>query len=388
MGKMSEKMMAIIIVAVLVVSATVVIAAISIANAAEQSNVTPSLAIVGKNLSFSDSLYIKYGIKTEGIDTESTKVQLLVWSKPQDKYIKGTETEVIYDSGVDAESGYLIFDYKSLAAKQMTDVVYARAYVQIEGLDYYSEPSKYSVLEYAYNKLGITGTASTDADYIQLLHDMLEYGALAQQYKDYKLDSLATDDFYALRLKNGVLAEDGFNFGLYKEGAKVRIKARAAKADEQFIGWKDLSTGVIVSEDVEYELTMTAKEERYEAVYNMTSLEGFEFKLNSDGNTYSFAGIGTYTGLTVEIPESYNGKPVTTIADGAFANSHVTSVTLPKTIVKIGAGAFNGCTALTLVEYKGTDKEWASVVKADGWDGGLSFTIKAQKDWGMGPLPA
>lgn len=55
--------------------------------------------------------------------------------------------------------------------------------------------------------------------------------------------------------------------------------------------------------------------------------------------------VGLYMPLTlVEIPSSYNGKPVTVIAYGAFYNERVIlEVILPNTILKIETNAFESC---------------------------------------------
>ena len=52
------------------------------------------------------------------------------------------------------------------------------------------------------------------------------------------------------------------------------------------------------------------------------------------------------------IPESYNGKPVAMIDDGAFANcSQLTKVMIPNTVIYIGENAFDGCSSLSSVEF-------------------------------------
>ena len=62
--------------------------------------------------------------------------------------------------------------------------------------------------------------------------------------------------------------------------------------------------------------------------------------------------ITKYTGSNpvVNIPDSTNGLPVTSIGSNAFYNLYlVTSVTIPDTITNIDAAAFSDCTALTNV---------------------------------------
>ncbi len=53
------------------------------------------------------------------------------------------------------------------------------------------------------------------------------------------------------------------------------------------------------------------------------------------------------TDTTVYIPYTYNDKPVIAIGYAAFEDAEITSITLPKTLVKIGQYAFRDCDKLT-----------------------------------------
>lgn len=87
-----------------------------------------------------------------------------------------------------------------------------------------------------------------------------------------------------------------------------------------------------------------------------------------NGDSYSVAGIGKCTGVALEIPREYEGKPVTAIKDEAFLqNDEITSVIIPNTVISIGDEAFAKCTSLTTVEYKGTMEEWDAVSKGERW---------------------
>jgi hypothetical protein len=71
-----------------------------------------------------------------------------------------------------------------------------------------------------------------------------------------------------------------------------------------------------------------------------------EFKLNDDGATYS---VSAYTrgNPAVVIPDTYNGKPVTSIADNVFKDrTDIKSVQFGANIETIGANAFDHCTKL------------------------------------------
>lgn len=72
---------------------------------------------------------------------------------------------------------------------------------------------------------------------------------------------------------------------------------------------------------------------------------GLDFSLNSDGESYSVAGIGTFSGSVLVIPSiCSDGKPVTNISQKAFYNCKMlTSLTIPDSIVSIGEQALYGC---------------------------------------------
>ncbi len=95
------------------------------------------------------------------------------------------------------------------------------------------------------------------------------------------------------------------------------------------------------------------------------------FTLNEDGESYSLTGCDFETAGVVEIPATYEGKPVTVI-DGAFydrkkvtgiiipegiesisnlsfCGSKITTITIPDSVTSIGYGIFNNCSNLVSV---------------------------------------
>ena len=63
---------------------------------------------------------------------------------------------------------------------------------------------------------------------------------------------------------------------------------------------------------------------------------------------YSVAAANKRISGEIVIPETYNGKSVTTIAEEAFYDcTGITKITLPNTITSIETNAFSGCTGLT-----------------------------------------
>lgn len=318
--------------------------------------ITPQLSIDFCNLSFRDSVCIKYAVASNVKD-----VKVLIWTEPQAEYKVGTQDYELTSVGseVIGEKSYMIFDFTKLVAKQMTDVVYARAYAEANGDDYYSEINKYSILQYAYNKLGKTGTASNDENLKNMLNSMLMYGANAQKYFDYKVERLATDAFYQVKLTAGLL-DDGCNHGLYLAGDQITLTAPGKDEDGKvFSHWED-GQGKLVGSKATFVLTVSAKNATYTPVYQKVS-EGLEFDSNGDGTCY-VTGMGTCTDLDVVIPSiSPEGDTVIGIDSSSFAGEPIKTIVLPSTLEEIGRRAFNNCTSLTDVYFEGTAEQWENI---------------------------
>ena len=330
-------------------------------------SVVPEMKITNCSLSFSDSVYIKYAVKTNVDD-----LKLLVWTEPQADYTVGTEKYSITDHYSEKIGGvsHEIFDFKQLSVRMMTDNIYVRAYAKVGDTDYYSDPSKYSILQYAYNKLGKTATASTSETLKTLLADMLTYGASAQKHFNYKTTHLATADWYQVKLTKGTL-DDGFALGLQLEGDTIKLVA--PEQDEHgsdFVYWAD-STGKKVAMTATASVIVGKGNETYTPKY----AGELEFDSNGDGTCY-IAGMGDTNDSELVIPSvSPDGDTVIGISASAFAGESITSVSIPHTIEEIGRRAFNGCTSLTDIYYDGTADDWAKINISSGNDILSSVTI-------------
>ena len=222
----------------------------------EEETVEPSLNIYKKNISYSSEIYIMYAVSYEGIDTSVNPVKMLFFDNIQDEYTPSTASYVVDSTGSTTISGVAckIFYSKGLAAKEMTDDIYARAYVEIDDEIIYSDVVKYSVLEYYY-EIKEAGTASTNI--LNLLEAMVNYGAAAQINFNYNTDKLANATYYKVSVENAVLS-DGFTSGRFKAEEQVTLTA-PLKEGYVFKNWTNANSDV-VSTDVTYTLTVTQDE--------------------------------------------------------------------------------------------------------------------------------
>ena len=78
--------------------------------------------------------------------------------------------------------------------------------------------------------------------------------------------------------------------------------------------------------------------------------QGLAYGLNPGGTSYSVTGIGTATDTDIIIPATYEGKPVTRIADSAFNGcSRLKSINIPDSVMIIYDFAFSYCSKLTSI---------------------------------------
>lgn len=91
-------------------------------------------------------------------------------------------------------------------------------------------------------------------------------------------------------------------------------------------------------------------EETSEGPIEPPVVEELEFELDESTDTYIVMGKGTYTGMDVVIPSTYNGKPVTGIYEKAFYHCYqIESIIIPDSVTDIPDAAFWACEYLESV---------------------------------------
>lgn len=102
--------------------------------------------------------------------------------------------------------------------------------------------------------------------------------------------------------------------------------------------------------------------------------KNFKFVENESGYTID---VGKYyKESNVEIPATYNGKPVTKISDGMFENdTNITTITLSSNITYIGNNAFKNCPNLKQIIFKSASTY--RTASADAHSGSYAITMLA-----------
>ena len=102
---------------------------------AKADDLTPTLTNYAKNLSFNDSVYVMYAIKTENVK-DTDELGMLVWTEAPEEYTYGTHKTKLTPEYQNVNGTIMpVFTYP-LAAKQMTDTLYTVAYAK-RGDSYY-----------------------------------------------------------------------------------------------------------------------------------------------------------------------------------------------------------------------------------------------------------
>lgn len=318
--------------------------------AQESEPTAPTLSIKTFNLSLENAVFMNFKVGSENVSNPAN-IKLLAWNQAPAEYKKGTEDACLSSRGTEAGTGYEIFQYNDLAAKDMTKMVYVCAYVNENGVEAYSAPAKFSIAMYAYLK---KNAANPDTDLCKLLDAMLSYGAASQIYFNHNTNLLATDTLHQITVKNGTLP-DGFAKGWYKNGTTVTLTANAPEVGFAFSHWTN-SAGEEVSIEAAITVDVT-KADTYTANYEKAVVysQGLEFTSNGDGTCY-VSGIGTCTDTDINIPPvSPEGWTVTGVGDWAFSkNNTITGVTIPESVITIENWAFGNCTNLLSITFAET----------------------------------
>ncbi len=258
---------------------------------------TQYLDIVAANLEYRDYLYMDYALKVNSLPEGASEddIKMLFWNSGKQEYELGTESYSVTNAGktsFEIDKVYyndcLRFVSNGIAAKEIGDVIYARACVTVAGSNYYSEVVKFSVLDYVYSRYRDkeAGIDIVTDDQMKLYNAILQYGANAQVILDYNKDRLVSYHGARIEIGEGAYLSDGFTVGTYILGDNVKIIASTNTDYGDFEYWLD-SAGENVGENVvlEFQVTEETKSEKYTPVYSNSALVNVKGGKLANGET-------------------------------------------------------------------------------------------------------
>ena len=118
----------------------------------------------------------------------------------------GTQTRVS-DYTVDGDK--YVFSFANIGPHMLNDTISATLHANYNDQDCVSSAQNYSIATYCYNKLGQYNPTDNPerVEYLALMVDLLNYGAAAQKYRNYKTDALANTRLTAEQVTWGTTQE-------------------------------------------------------------------------------------------------------------------------------------------------------------------------------------
>ena len=146
--------------------------------------ISPSYA----TLSLEDEVKYNIHFTTENLDVPLTSMGLITWNTPVSNGTIDNAQYIIPGAEFkSSDSTYVVYS-QGIPAKMLGDALYMKVYAQLENGTYvYSALMNYSAKKYAYNTIA---REPEKTELVDLLVAMLNYGAEAQEYFNYKPYSL------------------------------------------------------------------------------------------------------------------------------------------------------------------------------------------------------
>ncbi len=336
-------------------------------------NGVPYLQIVSKNVEYGDYMHIAYAVQYsddfvgEDAEFDVSDIRMAFWNGGQSDYTLENANNIRYYSApanVTPPAEYpnsKVFLSDDIPAKCIVDTIYARAYIEADnGVVYYSNVCKYSVLQYVYDRYEYldsqdptTPEAIAKAEAQRELYDrILAYGAAAQNIFDYKQDKLAIGDYVEITAVGAVM-DDGMSRGLYCIGDEITLSAKPPMegahvsywtgADGQIIA-RDTDTLVFtVDESFPVRSTVTAV---YDLPTTVTVIGGSGSGEYRFGDSYTIAASSSehFAYWLVNGARSYDGMPTVTVSVSDILGGRLTyeAVYYQPTVVTVIGGSGSG----------------------------------------------
>lgn len=231
------------------------------------------VSLIGISMTLSSNFKVNFIVGANGLFADMDEYGVLVWREKQEDFDRAERFAEHITEGERQSDFRMRFTYEGIAAKEMTDTFYVRAYTVKDGKKNWGDVLEFSVVGYVKQLYGRTPELDT------LLTDMLLYGEAAQEYFMYKIYDLPSAHLNPAQLaaasKVAYLQVDRLSFG--PENVKNPALSR--------IGGFSLSLGSSIHYCVHVDMD---ESERGTAVLEVSSnynMSGFtEYAVDEDGH--------------------------------------------------------------------------------------------------------
>ena len=307
--------------------------------ASETEGAGVKVQIAYHNLAFGNQVYILYAVDVENAGDATPYMEF--WTndntnRAPDKTVTASVYRALNEQ--DAKK-YYVFGYTDLTAKQMADVIYARAVVTVDGTTYTGEIDSYSICEYAARQLGVMPDypATKNEALKTMLRSMLQYGSDAQTFFNYRTDRLAKD-FY-LTFGEEATSEEYLSFD--EDGETAILKGYKENCPSKVVIPRKLKSGKIV--------TKIRK-----GAFESSSIE----EIHVPG-TVKIIGDNAFANCT-QLKKAVLSEGVEQLGSFAFEKCNkLESLVLPVTMNKLGNSSLPGIeyNESLIIQYNGTEEQ-------------------------------
>ena len=257
----------------------------------------PTLTFAGAALELQNNLAIRYRVRNNFFTNGGFANPYVVFT------LNGVETVV---SDYTVSGGDYIFTFSNIAPNQMNDTITAVLYASFDGVEHSSAPRNYSVAEYCYTQLN-KYSADAYAELRTLLVDLLNYGAVSQQFTGHNTENLV----------NAALTETQKGWATQADRTYNNIRTTKYETIENpTVAWKG---GSLVLKDA---VVMRFR-------FETANMEDLSFKITSGGKTWWIDEISTEDGMTYIY---FNGLNAGQMSDEVFITAYQNGAVVSNTV--------------------------------------------------------
>ena len=240
----------------------------------------PTLEISKRNLIYYDDIAIMFATKAENVgENPDLKLKCYVNTDEGEKivYISDYKEDSTIDEGVT----YYVFETPGISLAHLADEVIVQLVATVDGETYYSELSRFSVVEYNYKRLyydacGYDAAAPDVKDYQAALYsNVIGMGTNLQITANVNPTDTPADYYYVNAKGAAVetISRDGYTATLdtatMKEGESFTLKYDGELSAGQYVEWNVTYTaneGVVTTETIADGTTITIEDKHVVAV--------------------------------------------------------------------------------------------------------------------------